>query len=95
MYLLFCIFFLFQTFICVPDTRYLQTEDTFFNFYATIECQQPIADLYRFIGRILIHNNNNSSKDTTTRPLSAENVLLRGARLKNTPYVYGKGIPLT
>ena len=29
-----------------------------------------------------------------TRSLGAENVLLRGSRLKNTPYVYGNFIGL-
>lgn len=80
-------FFYFQTFVCVPDTRYLQTVDSFNNFYATIECQQPITDLYKFVGRIVIDKNRN---ELVTRPLTAENVLLRGARLKNTPFVFGK-----
>ena len=79
--------FTFQTFVCVPDTKHLQEYESFTGFYATIQCQQPITDLYRFIGRILIHID---GKETVTRALSAENVLLRGARLKNTPYVYGK-----
>ena len=75
--------------MCVPDTKHLQEYQSFSGFYATIQCQQPITDLYRFIGRILIQT---SGKETVTRALSAENVLLRGARLKNTPYVYGKAL---
>ena len=78
--------FLLQTFYCVSDTRHLQTDDSFQNFCATIECEQPIVDLYKFVGRITIHKPDGD----VTRPLGPENVLLRGSRLKNTLFVYGK-----
>ena len=86
-----CAFIYLQTFVCVPDTRYLQHVEAFSSFYATIECQQPIADLYRFVGRILLTL---QSGEKVTRSLGPENVLLRGARLKNTPFVYGKIVTL-
>lgn len=51
-----------------------------------IECQQPIPDLYKFVGRMTVYGRGES----VVRSLGPENVLLRGARLKNTPYIYGK-----
>lgn len=69
------------------ETRPLQSEDQYDTFVACIECQQPITDLYRFVGRINIYDAVRGNPET--QPLSAENVLLRGSRLKNTPFVYG------
>lgn len=79
----------FQTHFCVPETREFQRESDFTKLCATIECQQPIPDLYKFIGRITVYNNSNS----VLKSLGPENVLLRGARLKNTPYIYGNRTP--
>lgn len=78
----------FQTHFCVPETREFQKESDYTNLCATIECEQPIPDLYKFIGRITVYNNS----DSCLKSLGPENVLLRGARLKNTPYIYGIGI---
>lgn len=66
--------------------RYVHAED-FNQLTAFIECQQPIADLYSFVGNMTI------VKDTgehIVKPLGPEHVLLRGARLKNTAFIYGK-----
>ena len=63
-------------------------EDEDLMLCAKIECQQPIADLYKFVGVIDIFEPN--SNDTCKKPLTAENLLLRGATLKNTEFVYGK-----
>ncbi|XP_064615667.1 phospholipid-transporting ATPase IF-like [Liolophura sinensis] len=73
---------------CVVDTRKHQSVEELDTLNAVIECEQPIADLYSFKGRIKI----NSGGETVVRSLGPENVLLRGARLKNTPYVYGCAI---
>ena len=52
-----------------------------------IECENPNADLQRFIGRLKIF------EDVGSRPksvaLAHENVVLRGAKLKNTQFMYG------
>nr|XP_022336878.1 probable phospholipid-transporting ATPase IF isoform X7 [Crassostrea virginica]XP_022336879.1 probable phospholipid-transporting ATPase IF isoform X7 [Crassostrea virginica] len=77
-----------KTHFCVPETREFQRESDFTKLCATIECQQPIPDLYKFIGRITVYNNS----DSVLKSLGQENVLLRGARLKNTPYIYGCAI---
>uniref|UniRef100_A0A095AL38 Putative phospholipid-transporting ATPase IF n=1 Tax=Schistosoma haematobium TaxID=6185 RepID=A0A095AL38_SCHHA len=51
-------------------------------------CQQPVEDLYTFSGRICLKN---SVEDTITKdyPLGPKNLLLRGACLRNTDYIYG------
>lgn len=49
-----------------------------------IECEHPKTDLYSFNGKILLSGNKQD-----VLPLSTENVLLRGSRVKNTEYVIG------
>lgn len=50
---------------------------------ATIECDPPNAKLYEFEGRLLMPNG------VDTYPLGPDNILLRGAKLKNTAWVHG------
>ncbi|KAK7484877.1 hypothetical protein BaRGS_00023920 [Batillaria attramentaria] len=77
-----------KTQVCVPETRKCQLDSDLESLQAVIECEQPVADLYRFVGRISILQNG----EKMVRPLSLENILLRGARLRNTTYVYGCAI---
>lgn len=49
----------------------------------TIECDPPNPKLYEFEGRLLMPNG------IDTYPLGSENILLRGAKLKNTSWIYG------
>ncbi|XP_013098646.2 phospholipid-transporting ATPase IF isoform X1 [Stomoxys calcitrans] len=49
-----------------------------------IECESPKTDLYSFNGKIEL-----SGSDGRVLPLTAENVLLRGSRVKNTECVIG------
>ncbi|KAL3847179.1 hypothetical protein ACJMK2_018103 [Sinanodonta woodiana] len=77
-----------KTHFCIADTRKFQNVDDFTKLHAFIECQQPIPDLYRFIGRITLQNES-SPHEQVVRSLGPENVLLRGARLKNTPHIFG------
>ncbi|KAG5851490.1 hypothetical protein ANANG_G00093980 [Anguilla anguilla] len=55
---------------------------------AVVECQQPEADLYRFVGRITV----TQQGEEIVRPLGPENLLLRGARLKNTKEIFGVAV---
>jgi magnesium-transporting ATPase (P-type) len=50
---------------------------------AVIECDPPNARLYEFEGRLIMPNGIDSF------PLGPENILLRGAKLKNTVWIYG------
>uniref|UniRef100_A0A8C4SP12 Phospholipid-transporting ATPase n=1 Tax=Erpetoichthys calabaricus TaxID=27687 RepID=A0A8C4SP12_ERPCA len=56
---------------------------------ATIECEQPQPDLYKFVGRIHIYK---EGQDSTVRSLGPENLLLKGATLKNTKKICGAAV---
>ena len=43
-----------KTHVAVPETAVLQTVANLDTLVAVIECQQPEADLYRFMGRMII-----------------------------------------
>nr|GMC59364.1 probable phospholipid-transporting ATPase 8 [Ipomoea batatas] len=52
------------------------------NFKAEIRCEDPNEDLYSFVGTL--HYNNQQRL-----PLSVNQMLLRGSKLRNTEYIYG------
>ncbi|XP_024918736.1 phospholipid-transporting ATPase IG isoform X4 [Cynoglossus semilaevis] len=56
---------------------------------ATIECEQPQPDLYKFVGRMHIYKND---QEPVVRSLGPENLLLKGATLKNTQKIYGVAV---
>lgn len=69
-----------------------------FHKLGTIECESPITDLYSFNGKITLANQSPQFLPNTdiqlqplnnVLPLTAENVLLRGSRVKNTECVLG------
>ncbi|XP_038049880.1 probable phospholipid-transporting ATPase IF isoform X2 [Patiria miniata] len=78
-----------KIFRSLPDTALLQDEEGLDALSAMVECEQPQPDLYKFIGRMSFYS---PSQQPTVKSLSAENVLLRGSRLKNTHFVYGVAI---
>ncbi|XP_072885316.1 phospholipid-transporting ATPase IH isoform X2 [Hemitrygon akajei] len=78
-----------KTYHAVQETKSLRTEAELDSLNATIECEQPQPDLYNFVGRINIYH---ESEGPIARPLGSENVLLRGATLKNTQSVFGVAI---
>ncbi|KAG7503320.1 putative phospholipid-transporting ATPase IH isoform X1 [Solea senegalensis] len=73
-----------KTYYAVQDTKAYTTEKEVDSIHGTIECEQPQPDLYKFVGRINIYMDN----EPVARPLGSENLLLRGATLKNTEYIY-------
>uniref|UniRef100_A0A8C6GM32 Phospholipid-transporting ATPase n=1 Tax=Mus spicilegus TaxID=10103 RepID=A0A8C6GM32_MUSSI len=78
-----------KTHYAVQDTKGFHTEADVDSLHATIECEQPQPDLYKFVGRINVYNDLN---DPVVRPLGSENLLLRGATLKNTEKIFGVAI---
>ncbi|XP_072617154.1 phospholipid-transporting ATPase IH isoform X13 [Vulpes vulpes] len=78
-----------KTHYAVQDTKGFHTEEDIDGLHATIECEQPQPDLYKFVGRINVYNDRN---DPVVRPLGSENLLLRGATLKNTEKIFGVAI---
>ncbi|XP_073083965.1 phospholipid-transporting ATPase IG isoform X5 [Manis javanica] len=75
-----------KTHYAVRDTVTLCTPDSIDKLRAAIECEQPQPDLYKFVGRINIYSN---SLQAVARSLGPENLLLKGATLKNTKKIYG------
>nr|XP_060490180.1 phospholipid-transporting ATPase IH [Panthera onca] len=78
-----------KTHYAVQDTKGFHTEEDIDGLHATIECEQPQPDLYKFVGRINVYSDRN---DPVVRPLGSENLLLRGATLKNTEKIFGVAI---
>nr|XP_033488844.1 phospholipid-transporting ATPase 11C [Epinephelus lanceolatus] len=68
----------------VPDT-----EKDLESLNATIECEQPQPDLYKFVGRMHIYKND---QEPAVRSLGPENLLLKGATLKNTQKICGVAV---
>ncbi|XP_056287053.1 phospholipid-transporting ATPase IH isoform X5 [Pseudoliparis swirei] len=77
-----------KTYHAIQDTKAYTTEVEVDSIHATIECEQPQPDLYKFVGRINVYMDN----EPVARPLGSENLLLRGATLKNTDYIYAVAI---
>ncbi|TNN68517.1 Phospholipid-transporting ATPase 11C [Liparis tanakae] len=66
-----------------------ETEKDLERLNATIECEQPQPDLYKFVGRLHIYKND---QEPAVRSLGPENLLLKGATLKNTQRICGVAI---
>ncbi|KAK4603667.1 hypothetical protein RGQ29_012256 [Quercus rubra] len=62
-------------------TSHLHDENSLKQFTAVIKCEDPNEKLYSFVG--------NLSCDGREYPLSIQQLLLRGSKLKNTEYVFG------
>uniref|UniRef100_A0A8C2C6B1 Phospholipid-transporting ATPase n=1 Tax=Cyprinus carpio TaxID=7962 RepID=A0A8C2C6B1_CYPCA len=73
-----------KTHYTVPDT-----EKDLQALTATIECEQPQPDLYKFVGRMHIYK---PEQEPAVRSLGPENLLLKGATLKNTKKIYGVAV---
>ncbi|XP_026307615.1 phospholipid-transporting ATPase IG isoform X5 [Piliocolobus tephrosceles] len=78
-----------KTHYAVRDTIALCTAESIDTLRAAIECEQPQPDLYKFVGRINIYSN---SLEAVARSLGPENLLLKGATLKNTEKIYGVAV---
>ncbi|KAM4695931.1 phospholipid-transporting ATPase IG [Rhinophrynus dorsalis] len=78
----------FKSYFAVRETAALCTDEAVDALTATIECEQPQPDLYKFVGRMNIYTN----QDVKARSLGPENLLLKGATLKNTRKIYGVAI---
>lgn len=74
----------------------MKTPEELSSFSAMVECQHPTADLYKFMGALKIFKDdqdaNQAPRITAKVSLAIENTLLRGARLKDTEFVYGNTI---
>uniref|UniRef100_A0A8C3M4R9 Phospholipid-transporting ATPase n=1 Tax=Chrysolophus pictus TaxID=9089 RepID=A0A8C3M4R9_CHRPC len=78
-----------KTHYAVQDTKAFHSEQEIDALHATIECEQPQPDLYNllFLSKYLYFG-----MFIFCRPLGSENLLLRGATLKNTEKIFGVAI---
>lgn len=70
-------------FSCLNVTRHFNTPEHLGQLRARITCKPHVADLYTFQGVMELEN------EAGSKPLGPENLLLRGARLKNTEFIFG------
>ncbi|XP_022245429.1 probable phospholipid-transporting ATPase IF isoform X1 [Limulus polyphemus] len=71
---------------CLPETQTYQTTECLNTLIAFIECQNPTPNLYKFIGKMTLYRN---ASENTVCSLGPVNLLLKGARLKNTDFIFG------
>ncbi|KAL7054613.1 hypothetical protein AAHC03_025963 [Spirometra sp. Aus1] len=77
-----------KRFVAISATKGLDSPELISkNLKGRIICQQPIVDFYKFFGKIEVTIN--ESSNVITQPVSPECLLLRGAQLRNTDFVYG------
>lgn len=75
-------------------TRKMDDSSSLHRLRAHIECQQPTVNLYQFIGKLTVYSPADQSTSSSTsyiksEALGVDNLLLRGARLKDTDFIYG------
>uniref|UniRef100_A0A671SRG6 Probable phospholipid-transporting ATPase IF n=1 Tax=Sinocyclocheilus anshuiensis TaxID=1608454 RepID=A0A671SRG6_9TELE len=78
-----------KTHYAVPETAVSQSVSRLESLQAVVECQQPEADLYRYHSQ---SDHRNPPHTVGLIPLGSENLLLRGARLKNTKEIFGVAV---
>lgn len=77
-----------KRFVAIEPTRIFDTPDVIAGeLRGTIICMQPVDDLYDFSGRMVLESDSNSTKESY--PIGTENLLLRGACLRDTDFIYG------
>ena len=59
-------------------------------FRGHVECEGPNNRLYNFVGNLCFTSSEHAQPRNL--PLSADQLLLRGAQLRNTPWVYGVAV---
>ncbi|EDV46871.1 probable phospholipid-transporting ATPase IF [Drosophila erecta] len=80
--------------ICVPPNYVLSAEDHELRVRDFIVCEPSTADLYSFNGRLELRSGNEAegSSGGDALPLTIDNLLLRGVRVKSTERVVGCAI---
>ncbi|KAL9647568.1 hypothetical protein ABK040_006924 [Willaertia magna] len=68
---------------CVAATSELKEPEMLNRLKGMVQCEQPNNKLYNFTGTLKL------DAEPKPIPVDVENILLRGAQLKNTKYVYG------
>ncbi|XP_059473121.1 phospholipid-transporting ATPase IF isoform X2 [Neocloeon triangulifer] len=78
-----------KTLKCPRTLRRTRTLPELEKFKARVECDPPSVDLYSYHGKV---EQLSGEKKGDAEALDAENLLLRGSKIKNTEYIYGSTI---
>ncbi|XP_022956668.1 putative phospholipid-transporting ATPase 9 isoform X1 [Cucurbita moschata] len=65
----------------LEETSHMNEDFMFNSFKAILKCEDPNANLYSFVGSLEL--------EEQQYPLSPQQLLLRGSKLRNTDYIYG------
>ncbi|XP_066929021.1 phospholipid-transporting ATPase IF-like isoform X2 [Clytia hemisphaerica] len=74
----------------LQETSKLLLPEDLSQLVAVVECDHPEYDMYKYNGRMHIHPKQGGKAQTHS--LSITNLLLRGAKIKNTEHVYGLAV---
>ncbi|CAH1777147.1 unnamed protein product, partial [Owenia fusiformis] len=72
----------------IPATANILTHEELLYLGGTVECEAPNRHLYDFVGNISPSGRNNGSPQRAI-PLGPDQLLLRGAMLRNTKWIFG------
>ncbi|CAB3364729.1 Hypothetical predicted protein [Cloeon dipterum] len=75
-----------KTMKCPRSLRNYRTLSQLEKFKGRVECDPPAVDLYSYHGKV---ETLSGEKKGDAEALEADNLLLRGSKVKNTQYVYG------
>jgi phospholipid-translocating ATPase len=75
-----------QTLKCPRLLRNYRSVAELEKFKARVECDPPSVDLYTYNGKVELLV---GDKKGEAEALDADNLLLRGSKIKNTEYIYG------
>jgi len=73
----------------VSETAVMKEVEDLARLSAVVECDHPEYDMYKFNGRMKLYHEDGKE---VIYALGPSNMLLRGARLKNVPYVFGLAV---
>jgi phospholipid-translocating P-type ATPase (flippase) len=73
---------------CLKETYMLKEEDLS-DFTAYTECEQTNPNLLDFNGRIYLGDDAETKENDSAKPLSVEQLILKGTILKNTSFIFG------
>uniref|UniRef100_A0A8C4R0D3 Phospholipid-transporting ATPase n=1 Tax=Eptatretus burgeri TaxID=7764 RepID=A0A8C4R0D3_EPTBU len=86
-----------KTRTALPQTAHLSSETRLSSLNAVVECILPEPDLYRFSGSMVVIRDCSLGEGgpvdrSAAQPLEQDSLLLRGASLKNTKFIYGLAV---
>lgn len=73
----------------LPETAHILSPSQVTYLQGVVKSEQPNNRLYNYDGTLTMNDSNGRSKDL---PLDPNKILLRGAQLRNTSWIYGMAV---